>query len=134
MLGKDYKIHPNSIQYIIMPCLLFNKDGVTGSVDIKILPAKKDRKLTRETKVSVLPFVKSVGLTHRSQVAGYRLHALRDRDSLLYLLGERREGTSAHSHLISYHVCTNYVNKHMRHASCEMSTNHLNSQVFSVKW
>lgn len=40
-----------------MPCFLFNKDGVTGSVDIKILPAKKDRKLTRETKVSV-PCVK----------------------------------------------------------------------------
>lgn len=36
-----------------MPCLLF-KDGLTGSVDIMILPAKKDRKLTRETKVSVL--------------------------------------------------------------------------------
>ncbi|KAL9959240.1 hypothetical protein ACROYT_G036337 [Oculina patagonica] len=31
-------------------------DGVTGSVDIKILPAKKDRKLTRETKVSLRAF------------------------------------------------------------------------------
>lgn len=28
-------------------------DGLTGSVDIMILPAKKDRKLTRETKVSL---------------------------------------------------------------------------------
>ena len=51
-----------------MPCLLF-KDGLTGSVDIMILPAKKDRKLTRETKVSVLPCVLS------SQVTG-QMHKL----------------------------------------------------------
>ena len=46
---------------IIYAISSFNKDGVTGSVDIKILPAKKDRKLTRETKVSVLPCVKPTG-------------------------------------------------------------------------
>ena len=60
---------------IIFAISSFNKDGVTGSVDIKILPAKKDRKLTRETKVSVLPCVKPTG--HRSQ------------GSILYLLSER---------------------------------------------
>ena len=59
-----------------MPCLLFHKDGVVGSVDIKILPAKKDRKLTRETKVSVLPCVKLAGLIINLQVTGqmYKLH------------------------------------------------------------
>jgi len=74
-----------------MPCLLFNKDGVVGSVDIKILPAKKDRKLTRETKVSVFPCVKLAGLIINLQVTGHR----------------------------SQVKCINYIS--MPHVSCKMS-------------
>ena len=75
-----------------------------------------------------LPFVcRSRGLFFHSFCcfkfsSGVFLRTLRDRSSLLFLLGERREReTSARNCLISYRSCANYVSR--SHASCFVKQN-----------